>query len=79
MNLPASAIDMLDAFDSLYTPFINGPEEQRKTFLADLEEYSKRKSKGEWDGELRLPMVHCYCFTKEVNNFESDICKVGLQ
>jgi tRNA (guanine37-N1)-methyltransferase len=78
MNLPASAIDMLDAFDSLYTPLVTGSEEQRIAFMRDLEVYSKRKSKGEWDGELRLPMVHCYCFTKEVDDFEPDICKVGL-
>lgn len=77
MNLPASAIDMLDAFDSLYTPFLSGSEGKRSAFLADLEEYSRRRSKGKWDGELRLPMVHCYCFTKEVEQFEPDICKVG--
>lgn len=79
MNLPASAIDMLDAFDSLYTPFMSGSEEKRTSFLKDLEEYSRRKSKGEWNGELRLPMVHCYCFTKEVDDYEPDICKVGLR
>lgn len=77
MNLPATAIDLLDAFDSLYTPFLQRPEEQRNAFLEHLKDHSIRKCVGEWDGELRLPMVHCYCFTKEVEEFEPDICKVS--
>lgn len=77
MNLPASAIDMLDAFQGLYTSFLERSEAQRSAFLKDLEEYSKRKSEVEWNGALRLPMVHCYCFTKEVEDHEPDICKVS--
>lgn len=77
MNLPASAIDMLDAFQGLYSSFFERPQAVREAFLADLKEYSMRKSKGEWDGQLRLPMVHCYCFTKEVEGYEPDICNVS--
>lgn len=78
MNLPATAIDLLGCFDGIYTPFLQRSDEEREAFLQELKEHSKRKSKGERDGQLRLPMVHCYCFTKELEAYEPDICKVSL-
>ncbi|BGP21883.1 tRNA(m(1)G37)methyltransferase [Rhodotorula toruloides] len=60
MNLPASALTFLDAFNGLFRP------------LYDLvgEEVVKRAVE-EAGG---LPIVHCYCFTKEVEEAEKDIC-----
>jgi tRNA (guanine37-N1)-methyltransferase len=28
--------------------------------------------------KTKMPLVHCYCFTKDVENFEKDICEVSF-
>lgn len=62
MNLPASALTFLDAFNGLFRPLYElvGEEEVKRT----VEEAGG------------LPVVHCYCFTKEVEEAEKDICAV---
>ncbi|GAA5831417.1 hypothetical protein JCM11251_004018 [Rhodosporidiobolus azoricus] len=61
MNLPASAIEFLDAFAGLYRPLYEqiGEEEAKKAI----------------DEAGGLPLVHCYCFTKEIEAAERDICQ----
>jgi tRNA (guanine37-N1)-methyltransferase len=76
LNLPATALEFLDGFQELYTPSVNGSQEDRKIFLEQLAEYSKSRNTETWDGQYRFPMVHCYCFTKEVEEYEKDICEV---
>ncbi|KAM0793030.1 hypothetical protein ACM66B_000521 [Microbotryomycetes sp. NB124-2] len=61
MNLPASAIEFLDAFRGLYVP------------LYEMDPLSKQVV--EERGQDKLPMVHCYCFTKDVEHAEQDICE----
>ena len=62
MNLPASALTFLDAFRGLYRPLYEkiGAEEAKEAIA-------------EAGG---LPIVHCYCFTKEIEGAEEDICQV---
>lgn len=62
MNLPDTAIEFLDAFRGLYGP------------LRKLEGASEAIDAA---GEDCLPMVHCYCFTKEVDGAEKDILEVS--
>lgn len=62
MNLPASALTFLDAFRGLYRP------------LYDLVGEDAAKEAIQEAGGL--PVVHCYCFTKEIENAERDICQV---
>ncbi|KDE03188.1 hypothetical protein MVLG_06308 [Microbotryum lychnidis-dioicae p1A1 Lamole] len=58
MNLPELAITMLDAYKGLYHELYKLPG-ARQTI-------EKR-------GEEGLPMVHCYCFTKDMDDQEGDI------
>ena len=60
MNLPASAIEFLDAFNGLYRELYK---------VEGAREAVKAKGK--------LPMVHCYCFTKEVETAAEDILAVS--
>ena len=62
MNLPALAIEFLDAFKGLYRP---------------LYELEGAREAVEAAGEERLPMVHCYCFTKSIETAEEDILEVS--
>jgi tRNA (guanine37-N1)-methyltransferase len=64
MNLPGSAIDFLDAYRGLYVPL-----KDRPGFMEEL------------GGEKvdNMPLIHCYCFTKDVENAEKDICQVGYR
>jgi len=62
MNLPASALTFLDAFRGLYRPLFDLVGEQ-----------AARDAIEEAGG---LPVVHCYCFTKEIEKAEQDICEV---
>ncbi|GAA5871834.1 hypothetical protein JCM3774_000314 [Rhodotorula dairenensis] len=61
MNLPASALTFLDAFRGLYRPLYDqvGEDEAKKA----IEEAGG------------LPIVHCYCFTKEIEGAVEDICQ----
>ncbi|GAA6056277.1 hypothetical protein JCM3770_007290 [Rhodotorula araucariae] len=61
MNLPASALTFLDAFRGLYRP------------LYDL--VGEQAAKGAIAVAGGLPIVHCYCFSKEVEAAEQDICQ----
>lgn len=89
LNLPATAIDFLDSFQGIYDPLIevsrpatasrsraerhSSPTED--VFLRDLVDYSE--ARGCRGNEIPLlPMVHCYCFTKEVDAPEADIQNV---
>jgi hypothetical protein len=62
MNLPASALTFLDAFRGLYRPLYE-----------KIGEEAAKKAIAEAGG---LPIVHCYCFTKEIEGAEEDICQV---
>ena len=62
MNLPNSAIEFLDAYRGLYTP------------LLELE--GAKEAIEAAGGENGLPLVHCYCFTKDVEGAEADILAV---
>lgn len=62
MNLPALAIEFLDAFKGLYRP---------------LYELEGAREAVEEAGEAALPMVHCYCFTKSPETAEEDILEVS--
>ncbi|TKA55420.1 hypothetical protein B0A53_02345 [Rhodotorula sp. CCFEE 5036] len=61
MNLPASALTFLDAFRGLYRPLYE-----------KIGEEAAKKAIAEAGG---LPIVHCYCFTKEIEGAEEDICQ----
>lgn len=63
MNLPASALTFLDAFRGLYRPL-----------YAQIGEEEAKRAITEAGG---LPVVHCYCFTKDIEGAEADICQVG--
>ncbi|SCZ90803.1 BZ3500_MvSof-1268-A1-R1_Chr1-3g02266 [Microbotryum saponariae] len=58
MNLPELAITMLDAYRGLYHELYKMPGARQA-----IEER----------GEEGLPMVHCYCFTKDMDDQEGDI------
>ncbi|BGP53046.1 tRNA(m(1)G37)methyltransferase [Rhodotorula sphaerocarpa] len=61
MNLPASALTFLDAFRGLYRPL-----------YAQIGEEEAKRAITEAGG---LPVVHCYCFTKDIEGAEADICQ----
>lgn len=64
MNLPATAIEFLGAFRGIYKP---------------LQELTGFREEVYVDGEEpRTPLVHCYCFSKELDNYEADISEVCL-
>ena len=65
MNLPNSAIEFLDAYRGLYTPLLE---------LEGAKEYIEAAG-----GEEGLPLVHCYCFTKDIEGAEADILAVRLR
>ena len=60
MNLPNSAIEFLDAYRGLY-----------RELYAQHGEEAKEAVK-----QVGLPIVHCYCFTKDIEGAEKDICEV---
>ncbi|PWN88720.1 hypothetical protein FA10DRAFT_255091 [Acaromyces ingoldii] len=62
MNLPASALEFLDAFRGAYRP-IAGPELDA--------EVARRASE---EGTAAWPMVHVHCFTKDLERPHEDIC-----
>ncbi|GAA5997738.1 hypothetical protein JCM5350_000714 [Sporobolomyces pararoseus] len=59
MNLPASAIEFLDAYRGLYRNLYSNYGDEAR-------EEVKR---------VGLPIVHCYCFTKDIEGAEKDICE----
>lgn len=62
MNLPDSAITFLPSYVSCYTPLL-----AERSFIDEYggEEEAKRK--------VEMPMVHCYCFTKEIEIGKAEI------
>ncbi|OWZ52333.1 tRNA (guanine37-N1)-methyltransferase [Cryptococcus neoformans 125.91] len=62
MNLPDSAITFLSSYVGCYAPLIS-----EKSFIVEYggEEEAKRK--------VEMPMVHCYCFTKETETDKAEI------
>lgn len=62
MNLPDSAIEFLDTFHGLY----------RELYVLPGAREAVEKA-----GDDRLPMVHCYCFTKDIEHAEQDILAVS--
>lgn len=62
MNLPASAIEFLDAYRGLY-----------RDLYAKYGDVAREEVK-----RVGLPIVHCYCFTKDIEGAEKDICEVRL-
>ena len=75
LNLPASAIDFLDSFQGIYASVWQRPGSSKENFMEDLAAYSQARGKAD---DVRLPMVHCYCFTKSLDEYEKDICQVRL-
>lgn len=71
MNLPATALEFLDAFRGLYT---------RLAAHAGHEAWQ-----AEWEARRNVPglelwpMVHVHCFTKEVDRAGEDICQRASQ
>lgn len=61
MNLPNSAIEFLDAYRGLYRALYEVPGAREAVEAA---------------GPGKLPMVHCYCFTKDMEHAEEDILAV---
>ena len=61
MNLPATAIEFLGAFRGVYASLKALPEFQDEVYP---------------DGKARTPLVHCYCFSKELDGYEKDITDV---
>ncbi|PLW22001.1 hypothetical protein PCANC_04343 [Puccinia coronata f. sp. avenae] len=59
INLPDSAISFLDAFRDLYRPLQHHPE-----FI-----HAVRSNLD------KLPLLHCYCFTRQVDDPSPDICQ----
>ncbi|GAA5936167.1 hypothetical protein JCM1841_000993 [Sporobolomyces salmonicolor] len=58
MNLPASALTFLDAYRGLYRPLYSQYGDEAREAVS----------------KAGLPVVHCYCFTKDVEGAEQDIC-----
>lgn len=67
MNLPALAIEFLDAFRGLYRPLYALPNGEGQAARAAVQAA----------GDGALPLVHCYCFTKDMDDQEGDILRVS--
>lgn len=75
LNLPATAIEFLDVFQNIYVPLTDGQAGvESGEFLENMRRYTR--ARGQEEG-LRFPMVHCYCFTRELEQYEADINEVG--
>jgi len=57
MNLPDSAIEFLDAFRGILSPDRVGERDIRNVYPDDAS----------------LPMVHCYCFTRELEFDKAEV------
>ena len=67
MNLPATALEFLDAYRGLYTHLAS--HVGHDVLEAEIAARSKL-------GDVEpLPMVHVYCFTKDVEHAAADICQ----
>lgn len=73
MNLPASALEFLDAYRGAYRELAQ--EVGLKTLQAELQLKGQEKSPGGQASEW--PMVHVHCFTKELDSPYEDICQVS--
>ncbi|GAA5844180.1 hypothetical protein JCM5353_005894 [Sporobolomyces roseus] len=63
MNLPNSALEFLDSYRGLY-----------RDLYAQHGDEAKEAVK-----QVGLPIVHCYCFTKDIEGAEKDICERATQ
>jgi len=70
MNLPATALEFLDAYRGLYTHL--AAHVGNDALRAELEARRTVPNLEPW------PMVHVHCFTKEVGQAGEDICMVCL-
>ena len=63
MNLPDTAIEFLDAFRGIFRAERPGGQEVARLY----------------DDERSMPMIHCYCFTRELepDKAEMDIRQVS--
>lgn len=68
MNLPATALEFLDAYRGLYTRL--AAHVGADALQAKLDAREK-----DHEGVEPLPMVHVHCFTKDVENAGRDICQ----
>lgn len=68
MNLPATALEFLDAYRGLYTRL--AAHVGHEALRAELDARRNVPGLEPW------PMVHVHCFTKEVAHAGEDICKV---
>jgi len=71
MNLPASALEFLDAYRGAYTRLAQ--RVGREAVLAEI--HARAQDRGDGDAVEPLPMVHVHCFTKEIEAAAPDICK----
>lgn len=66
INLPATALEFLDAYRGVYTAL--AARVGRATLDAELAARAREP------GVERLPLVHVHCFTKDVEHAAADIC-----
>jgi tRNA (guanine37-N1)-methyltransferase len=69
MNLPASALEFLDAYRGAYLPLRDAVGAE--VLEAELDAREK-------EGKARWPMVHVHCFTKDLAGAHEDVCHVSL-
>ncbi|PKI83350.1 tRNA (guanine(37)-N(1))-methyltransferase [Malassezia vespertilionis] len=70
MNLPATALEFLDAYRGIYTRL--GDSVGHDALTAEL--HARLEDVAQGDLVEPLPMVHVHCFTKDVENAGQDIC-----
>jgi len=69
MNLPASALEFLDAYRGAYVPLRDAVGADALEAELDARE---KEGKGRW------PMVHVHCFTKDLAGAHEDVCHVSI-
>lgn len=70
MNLPATALEFLDAYRGLYSHL--AAHAGREALQAELE------ARATMEEVEPYPMVHVHCFTKDVEHAGTDICAVRM-
>ncbi|WVF68517.1 hypothetical protein IAT40_003285 [Kwoniella sp. CBS 6097] len=67
MNLPDSALTFLGAYRGCFTPLLSD-DEFVKQYGADVATVTETKE----EGRLEMPLVHVYCFTREVEREKAE-------